>query len=67
MGEGEAGTERESSIDIYTLPNVKWMARGKLLHSTEINSILCEDLEGWDRKGGREAQEGGHMGIYVCV
>ena len=24
-------------------------------------------LEGWDRVGGREAQEGGDMGIYVCI
>ena len=27
--------------------------------------MLC-DLEGWDREGGREAQEGGDMGIY-CI
>ena len=24
-------------------------------------------LEGWDREGGREMQEGGDMGIYVYV
>ena len=29
--------------------------------------MLCDDLEGWDREGGREAQEGGHMEIYVYV
>ena len=30
--------------------------------------MLCDDLEGWDREGGREAQEGGgDMGIYVCI
>ena len=29
--------------------------------------MLCEDLEGWDREGGREAQEGGDMGVYVCT
>ena len=33
----------------------------------EITSVLCDDLEGWDREGGREAQEGGDMGIYVCI
>ena len=27
--------------------------------------MLCDDLEGWDREGGREAQEGGDMGKYV--
>ena len=29
--------------------------------------MLCDDLEGWGREGGRETQEGGHMGIYVYV
>ena len=29
--------------------------------------MLCDDLEGWDREGGREAQERGGMGIYVCI
>ena len=26
--------------------------------------MLCDHLEGWDREGGREMQEGGDMGIY---
>ena len=29
--------------------------------------MLCDDLEGWDTEGGREAQEGGNMGIYVYI
>ena len=29
--------------------------------------MLCDDLERWDREGGREAEEGGDMGIYVCI
>ena len=29
--------------------------------------MLCDDLEGWDREDGREAQEGGYMGTYVCI
>ena len=29
--------------------------------------MLCDDLEGWDKEGGREAQERGDMGIYVCI
>ena len=29
--------------------------------------MLYDDLEGWDREGGREAQEGGDMGIYVYI
>ena len=33
----------------------------------EISSVLCDDLEGWDREGGREAQEGGDMGTCICT
>ena len=33
----------------------------------ELRSVLCDHLEGWDREGGRKAQEGGDMGIYVYV
>ena len=33
----------------------------------EISSVLCDHLEGWDRDGGRETQEGGDMGIYVYI
>ena len=29
--------------------------------------MLCDHLEGWDREGGRETQEGGDMGIYIYV
>ena len=29
--------------------------------------MLYDDLEGWDREDGREAQEGGDMGIYVYI
>ena len=29
--------------------------------------MLCDHLEGWDREGGRETQEGGDMGIYVSI
>ena len=29
--------------------------------------MLCDNLERWDREGGREAQEGGDMGIYVYI
>ena len=32
--------------------------------------MLCHDLEGWDREGGKEAQEGGdicmHMADSLC-
>ena len=29
--------------------------------------MICDHLQGWDKEGGRETQEGGDMGIYVCV
>ena len=29
--------------------------------------MFCDDLEGWDREDGREAQEGGYMGTKVCI
>ena len=31
--------------------------------------MLCDDLEGWDREDGREAQEGGDMGtcLHICL
>ena len=28
--------------------------------------MLCDHLEGWDREGGREAQEGGDIGIHTA-
>ena len=33
----------------------------------EISLVLCDHLEGWDREGGRETQEGRDMGIYVYI
>ena len=29
--------------------------------------MLCDDPEGWDREDGRETQQGGDMGTYVCI
>ena len=29
--------------------------------------MLCDHLEGWDREGGSEAQEGEDMGIYAYI
>ena len=29
--------------------------------------MLCDDLEVGDREGGREDQEGGDLGMYVCM
>ena len=29
--------------------------------------MLCDHLEGWDKKGERETKEGGDMGMFVYV
>ena len=31
----------------------------------ELNPVLCEDLESWDWRGGRETQEGGDICIHT--
>ena len=33
----------------------------------EISSVLCDHLEGWDREGGRETQDGGDMDGDICI
>ena len=42
-----------------------------LINSVEmsVSFFLNDDypVEGWDREDGREAQEGGDMGTYVCI
>ena len=67
-GGGRVSWDEVSGMDLYTLPNVKQIASGKQLHSTGRSAqCFCDHLEGWDREGGRETQEGGDMGIYVYV
>ena len=36
-------------------------------NSLRTSLVICDNLEGWDSEGGREAQEGRDMGIYVCI
>ena len=52
---------------IYTTKckiNSQWEAAAQ---HRDISSVLCDHLEGWDREGEREMQEGGDMGIHVYV
>ena len=58
VGEGESRMNGESSLDICTLPCVKWIAAEKLLHNREPSLTLCDDLEGMGWGEGREAQGG---------
>ena len=46
-----------------TLPQKTTMNSWQNIKST----VLCDHLEGCDREGGREMQEGGDMGIYVYI
>ena len=52
----------------YTFPYGKSLASGNLLYdSGSPNSVLCDNLEGWDGLGGgREVQKGGDICIPVA-
>ena len=62
------GSSTESESVMKTLC---WKKNGKGLECDMIHQErchgLCDHLEGWDREGGREMQEGGDTGIYVYV
>ena len=60
VGEGESGINRESSVNVYTLSRVRWIADAKLLCST--GNPVCDDLAEWNEGEGREAMKGG---MYV--
>ena len=66
-GRGKLG-QSESSIDIYTLPNVKWLASGKQQHSTGRSPrCFAMTYRGEIRRTvGRLKREGiwGHMHAY---
>ena len=32
----------------------------------ELSSGLCDNLQGWDGRGGREAQERGDLSIHIA-
>ena len=55
-GDGEGGTDWESSIDIYTLPCVKQIASGKLLYSTGSSAWCSEMTKMGGMDGGKEGR-----------
>ena len=69
VGEEEGGMKGESSMEPYTLPSVKQIASENLRYEAGSSSqVLCDNLDGWDGKGGgREIQEGGDGCMYVCA
>ena len=56
-------------MDIYTLPNVEWIAGGKRPHSTGRSAryFVTTWRGGMGRVGGREMQEGRDVRACVCV
>ena len=63
-GEEDGGTNGESSMEIYTLPYVKYITSGNLLYDSGNSPWGSVNLGGWDGVGGRkEVQEGGD----ICI
>ena len=61
-GEGESRMNGEHSINIHTLPRIRWIGGETLPCSREPRLVLCDDVGGWDGcRGGRL----GMMGLYV--
>ena len=59
----------EGQIERVALTYIHYcvIAGGKLLYNRELSLVFCDDLEGWDRRGGgREAQEGGDICIHIA-
>lgn len=52
-------------IDIYTLPRVKWIASGKLLHNTG-SSAWSPMMVRWGRQGGEGPRGRRRMYAYSC-
>ena len=68
VGEGKGGMIGENSTETYTIPYVKHIASGSLLcDAGHPKSLLCDNLEGWDReRGGRGVQEVGDICIPMA-
>ena len=57
---GESGKEK------YTLPYGKQRASGNVLYGSELNRVLCDNLEGWDGVGGGREVQGGNICIPMA-
>ena len=63
VGQGKSRRNRESSINVYTLSGLKWIAGEKLLCTT-MNPIWCSVMT--SRVGKGERREG-KEGVDVCT
>ena len=61
LGEGEGGMNWEKSMETHLLPYVnRWKVDFVVWH-IELNSVLCDNLEGWDMEEDRRGiRRGGH-------
>ena len=70
QGVGRVSWDEESGMDIYTLPNVKQIARGKQPHRTGglAQCFVTTQRGGIERVGGRHKMEEvwGYMYIYIA-
>ena len=68
MGEGEGGTNWESSIETYTLTYLKFDSQWKLAYDAASPNQVCYDnLDGRDGiGGGRKVHQGGDMCIPMA-
>ena len=65
-GEGEGGTNWESSADIFILPPAKQRLVGSCLTTQGAKPSAPDDLEGWGGgSAGRDTQEGGDICIHT--
>ena len=63
-GEGEGGTNWESSTETYTLPCGRQLTGGAVQHR-ELNTVVLDNLEGWDVAAAGERSRGrGHIDTY---
>ena len=46
-------------MEAYISPQAKQIANGNLLYVRELKLGFCNNLEGWERVGGREVRERG--------
>ena len=65
--EGEGGMNGECNINIHRRPYVKQIAGEKLLCNTGSPAWLSLETHLDMKVGGREAQEGRDIYVYVCV
>ena len=63
-GEGEGGTNGETSMETYTLPYVKYIASGNLLYDAGRSNPTEKGGRGWEA-GGSYKKEGSYLYLWL--